>query len=160
MTFTECQKKGRDTVFCKNCGKEIGEAKFCQYCGTQNSDTPTQNDKDLFTRLKVSVNKIGYEKLLKYISLILGIISVIIRFLNNETQTVYNFLAQDDYLVISANGRNYILIALAIQIVLSFFFIKCAKQDNLPIAKKTYILPIVSVVVMVLAMVIKLPAPY
>lgn len=147
-------------MFCKNCGKEIGEAKFCQYCGNQNSDTPTQNDKDLFTRLKVSVNKIGYEKLLKYISLILGIISVIIRFLNNETQTVYNFLAQDDYLVISANGRNYILIALAIQIVLSFFFIKCAKQDNLPIAKKTYILPIVSVVVMILAMVIKLPAPY
>lgn len=147
-------------MFCKNCGKEIGEAKFCQYCGNQNSDTPTQNDKDLFTRLKVGVNKIGYEKLLKYISLILGIISVIIRFLNNETQTVYNFLAQDDYLVISANGRNYILIALAIQIVLSFFFIKCAKQDNIPIAKKTYILPIVSVVVMILAMVIKLPAPY
>lgn len=147
-------------MFCKNCGKEIGEAKFCQYCGSQNIDTPNQTGKDLFADFKNQINKIGYDKLVKSISLILGIISIIIRFLNNETQTVYHFLAQDDYLIINATGRNYILIALAIQIVLSAFLIKSAKQDKTPIAKKSYILPIVSVVVMILAMVIKLPAPY
>lgn len=147
-------------MFCKNCGKEIGEAKFCQYCGSSNDIGIKSDKKDFFGSIKQFIEKTGYDRLIKSTSLILGVISVIIRFLNNETQTVYHFLAQDDYLIISTNGRNYILIALAIQIVLSFFFIKCAKQDNVSIAKKTYILPIVSVVVMILAMVIKLPAPY
>lgn len=147
-------------MFCRNCGKEIGKVNFCQYCGSQNIDTAKQNEKDSFADLKNRIDKIDCDKLLKSISLILTAISVLIRFLNNETQTVYHFLAQDDYLIISETGRNCILIVLAIQIALSVILIKCAKKNETLIAKKSYILPIVSVVVMILAIFIKLPAPY
>lgn len=147
-------------MFCKNCGKEIGDAKFCQYCGGSNSQETLQNKKDWFADLKNLVAKTGYDKLLKLSSLILGAVSVIIRLLNNEVQTVYHLLAQDDYLIISTNGRNYILIALAIQILLSVFFIECAKKEKAPIAKKTYLLTVASLVIMILAIVLKIPAPY
>ena len=103
-------------MFCKNCRKDIGDAKFCQYCGNQNDSNPNATvnliQNDLFATIKDKIKQIGQVKLIKLTSIISTIINIIIRIVNNEIEVVYNFLAQDDYLVISESGRSYMLIVI------------------------------------------------
>lgn len=151
-------------MFCKNCGKDIGDAKFCQYCGSQNEGNPnvTVNliQNDLFTTIKDKIKQIGQGKLIKLISIISILINIIIRIVNNEIKVVYNFLAQDDYLVISESGRNYMLIVIALQTIISLFLYRNARKEETNISKNVIILFVISLVIQVLAMVLQLPAPY
>lgn len=57
-------------------------------------------------------------------------------------------------------AETVFLITLIINILLSVFLIKGAKNEKLPIAKKTYILMAGAIVIMILAMILRLPAPY
>lgn len=151
-------------MFCKNCGKDIGDAKFCQYCGNQNDSNPnvTVNliQNDLFATIKDKIKQIGQVKLIKLTSIISTIINIIIRIVNNEIEVVYNFLAQDDYLVISESGRSYMLIVIALQIIISLFLYRNAKKEQTNISMKVIALFVISLVIQVLAMVLRIPAPY
>lgn len=151
-------------MFCKNCGKDIGDAKFCPYCGSQNEGNPNVtvnlSQNYLFTTFKDKIKQIGQGKLIKLISIISIIINIIIRIVNNEIKVVYNFLAQDDYFVISESGRNYMLFVIALQIIISIFLYQNAKKEQTNISKNVIVLFVISLVIQVLTMVLQLPAPY
>ena len=151
-------------MFCKNCGKDIGDAKFCQYCGGSNDSTPNVivniSRNDLFATIKDKIKQIGQEKLIKVISIVAAAVSIIIRIVHNEIEVVYNFLAQDDYYVVSSTGRIYMLIVMALQVVLSLFLYKSAKNEQVKISKKTIIVFTIFLAIQVLAMILRIPAPY
>lgn len=152
-------------MYCKNCGKDIGDAKFCQYCGSQNEGNPnvTVNliQNDLFTTIKDKIKQIGQEVLIKFIAAIAVVINLIIRIANNEIEVVYSItFAQDDYFVVSQSGRNYMLIVCALQIIVSLFLFQNAKKEQNNISKKAIVLFVISLAVQVLAMTLRIPAPY
>lgn len=151
-------------MFCKNCGKDIGEAKFCQYCGSSNDDntniTVNLVQKDFIKTVKEKIALIGREKLIKLTAIIAAIINVIIRVANNEIEVVYSLLAQDDYFVVSDTGRKYMLIVIAIQVIVSALLYSNAKKSQIAISKKATILSVVSITVQLFAMLLRLPAPY
>ena len=151
-------------MYCKNCGKDIGDAKFCQYCGNQNDGNANVTVKligsDLFTTIEDKIKQIGHEKLIKLTLMLSTVINIILRILNNEIEVVYNFLAQDDYYVLSESGRNYILIVIALQIIISLFLYRNAKKAQTLISKKVIVLFVISLVIQVWVMVLRLPAPY
>lgn len=152
-------------VFCKNCGKEIGDAKFCQYCGSSNDHNATVTinlvQNDLFTTIKEKIMQIGHEKLIKLIAWISTIINLIIRVVKNEIEVVYSVTyAQDDYYVISESGRNYMLLVIALQIILSVFLYRNAKKKEIAVSKKVIVLSAILLGIQILAMVMRFPAPY
>ena len=151
-------------MFCKNCGKDIGDAKFCQYCGYSNDINPNTtanpNQNNLFTTIKDGINQIGYNKLIDFLSMISAIISIAIRIINNEIEVIYYFLAQDDYFVISESGRKYIIIVIALQTIITLFYFLCTKKEQIKNPTQTIVLFIVSLVIQILAMMLRIPAPY
>lgn len=152
-------------MFCQNCGKDMGGAKFCQYCGGSNDAPPSVTvnliQNDVFTTLRDKIKQIGQERLIKFIAVMAAVINVIIRIANNEIEVVYSVtFAQDDYLVLSESGRNYMLIVCALQIVISLFLFRNAKKEQTHISKKAIVLFVISLAIQVLAMVLRVPAPY
>lgn len=151
-------------MFCKNCGKDIGEAKFCQYCGSSNdvNNNITINlvQNDFIKTIKEKIVQIGQEKLIKLTAIIATIINVIIRVVNNEIEVVYSLLAQDDYFVVSDTGRTYMLIVIAIQVVLSTLLYSNAKKSQILISKKATVLSVILIAVQIFAILLRLPAPY
>ncbi len=104
--------------------------------------------------------QIGHEKLIKLIAWISTFINLIIRVVKNEIEVVYNFLAQDDYYVVSESGRNYMLLVFALQIILSAFVYRNAKKKEIVVSKKVIVLSVVLLAIQILAMVMRFPAPY
>ena len=151
-------------MYCKKCGKDIGEAKFCQYCGNSNDCTVGENvnspNNDFLTTIKNKIKEIGHEKLIKLIAFFSVVISVIIRIIHNEIETVYDILVQEDYFVVSDIGRKYMLFMVVVQCVLSAFLYTNAKKEQTIVSKKTVFLFAVSLAVQILAMVLRFPAPY
>ncbi len=154
-------------MFCRNCGKDIGDAKFCQYCGKPSGEESKNThwlQNELFigikNKIKQIIKGIGQEKLLNLIAWISAIMSIVIRIVNNEIKTVYDFLTQEDYFVVSENGRKYMLIIIVFQIVISLLLYGNAKKERINISKTTIVLFFVSLVIQILATVVKLPAPY
>lgn len=151
-------------MFCKNCGKDIGEARFCQFCGTasdgNNNITVNIVQNDFIKTFKDKVMQIGEEKLIKLTAIIATIINVIIRVVNNEIEVVYSLLTQDDYFVISDTGRIYMLMIIAIQIIASVLLYNNARKNQTVVSKKCVILSVTLVAVQIFVMLLRLPAPY
>ena len=151
-------------MFCKNCGKDIGDAKFCQHCGNSNESIPKitveVSQKDFFAVVKDKIKQIGQGKLLKVISIIAAIVNIVIRVVNNEIEVVYYALAQDDFFVLSEEGRKYMIIVIALQSVLALFLHSNARKENVIIPNSSRVIFVVSLIIQVLAMVLRLPAPY
>ena len=151
-------------MFCKNCGKDIGDANFCQYCGYSNDSNPniTVNliQKDLLETVKDKIKQIGHSKLIKIVAIISAIISVIIRIVSNEIEVVYYALAQDDYLVVSESGRKYMVILIALQAIITLFLFSNAKKEQIKNSRGTITLFIISLLIQILSMVLRFPAPY
>ncbi len=153
-------------MFCKNCGKDIGDAKFCQYCGSSNEEKQTNItvnliQEDFVKKIKEKIFEIGHEKLLKLTSLIATIISIIVRIAKNEIETVYGVvLTQDDYFVISDIGRKYMIVVILIQLAISVLLYNNAKKAQAIVSKKTLLLVAASIIIQIFAMILRLPAPY
>lgn len=151
-------------MYCKNCGKDIEDAKFCQYCGKPNNEnlnvTVNVIQKDLLTTVKGKIKQIGQGKLIKLITIIATIINIIIRIVNNEIKVVYSLLSQEDYFVVSEKGRTYMLIIIVLEIITTFCLYKNAKKDKTKISKGTFVLLVFSLIIQILAMLLQLPAPY
>lgn len=149
-------------MFCKNCGKDIGEARFCQFCGTpsdeSNNITVNVVQNDFIKTLGEKIAQIGQEKLITLIAIISTIINIIIRIANNEIVTVYSLLAQDDYFVISNTGRTYMLLVIVIQIITHILLYNNAKKNQSIVSKKSIALAIILIAIQVFAMLLKLPA--
>ncbi len=116
--------------------------------------------KHLFTTIKDKISQIGQNKLVKIITIIITIINMIVRRVNNEIKVVYSFLAQDDYFVVSEKGRTYMLIIIALHILITFCLCKSAKKEERKVSKGTTVLVIFSLIIQVLAMLLQIPAPY
>ena len=151
-------------MFCRNCGKDIGDAKFCQYCGKQKDGDSAITIKlvqsDFIKTAIKRIDAIGTDKLIASLAAVSAIISIIIRFLNTEILTVYHVFAEDDYFTISKRGRTSILVVVIIQTLISFLLYRNAKKAEGSIAKRSIILFIISLLIQIMAMILKFPAPY
>ncbi|MEG0367355.1 MAG: zinc ribbon domain-containing protein [Coprobacillus sp.] len=49
-------------MFCKQCGKEVGEAKFCPYCGTDQSQSDNQTTHQANAQDYQPIHEAGYEQ--------------------------------------------------------------------------------------------------
>lgn len=88
-------------MFCRKCGKEIGDSNFCSECGepvnSNSVHTQTVKVNEIFSMLFVKVKEIGHEKLLKLACALSTVINLIVRITNNSITVVYSALAQDDF---------------------------------------------------------------
>lgn len=151
-------------MFCRNCGQEIGDARFCRYCGTAADGTgngnTAGNQNNFFASLGNTVKKIGHGQLCNWLSVVFSGFGIVNRVLNNEIFTEFHILAQDDFLVISENGRTYGMIAVLLHSSLSAWLLWNAKKEQVSVPKKSFIVFALSLVIQVLAMTLRLPAPY
>jgi len=151
-------------MFCRKCGKEIGNSNFCSECGepVNCNSVQGQNEKlnEMLFALTEKVKTIGYEKLLKVVCALSTVINLIIRITNNSITVVYSALASDDYFCISEEGKQWTLIVLAIEIILTILLWLGAKKDKMPITKKGIIFVAVMLVIQLAIAFINVPAPY
>ena len=148
-------------MFCKNCGKDIGDAKFCQYCGFCNDNTPKSSGSVEFLKAaEEKIIKFGHNKVINIISGLFLIISLIIRIVNNEIDIVYVLFAQDDYYVISEGGRTAVIVLIAIQVISSVLLYIHARYKRISVSIGVVAFFLISVVIQILMISIRLPAPY
>lgn len=147
-------------MFCRKCGKEIGEVKFCPFCGEETEMNHSNAAyKGTAHEVMQKIRNFGQVKLINIISLFSALIGVIVRIKNNEIEVVYSALASDDYFVLSEQGKVAMLWIMAVQILLCGILYYDAKKTSY-IFKSDMVLAIVMLAVQVLAMVLRMPAPY
>lgn len=150
-------------MFCKNCGKEIGNDKFCQYCGYCNSKSSSSINFDLTALLKKgeeTIVKFGHDRLLTISSIFFMVVSVIIRIVCNEIEVVYTLFVSDDYYVMSEGGKIFLIVMMVIQVVFSVLLYIHARYKNIVIPAGLIVLFIVSIAIQLLMLFVKFPAPY
>lgn len=151
-------------MFCRKCGKEIGDSKFCSECGepviSNSVHRQTENLNEIFSTLTRKVKKIGHEKLLKVVCVLSTVINLIIRITNNSITVVYSALAQDDYYCISEEGKKWTLIVIAIEIALSILFWLDARKNQMPISKIGITFGAIMLLIQLAIAFINVPAPY
>ena len=151
-------------MFCRNCGKEIGDAKFCPHCGQISGiEAPVAKEEkfsDLLVILKKKIGKIGHERLIRIIACIATVINIIIRITENEIEVVRVALAYDDYYVISEDGKTKMLIVLGIHILAAVLLWYDGKKSSISVSKKTVIISLALLVIQIVAMLLRFPAPY
>ena len=152
-------------MYCRNCGKDIGDSKFCPECGTSSGDAPVNSQSfqigPVVESLKQKVKAFGHEKLFRIISGAAAAVNVAIRLFHNEIETEYSVtFAQDDYFVISEQGRTWMLVCFVVQLLLMGLTWYDAKKENIAVSKKTIILAAGLLLVQVVALMLKFPAPY
>lgn len=154
-------------MFCRNCGKDIGDSKFCPNCGQsaalETPAAPTGNTPDsLIKKIRV----IGHGRLMTLPSLAATAISIVIRLCNNELETVYSMLSSDDYFVLAESARGWILALMGLQILWDAFLLYDYKReaDEFPMAcdfpTGSVIGAIFLLAVQAAAMLLRFPAPY
>lgn len=149
-------------MFCKNCGKDIGDAKFCQYCGyCNNGDSNSMDLGSFFEKVRLKIKKIGHDRLINIVSLAFALLCLVIRIVNNEIVVVYHtLLVQDDYYAISESAIIYALVLMVVQVIISVFLYSDAKRQKVVIPKSIVVLSIISLLAQILMVFIKVPAPY
>ena len=152
-------------MFCKKCGKDIGDAKYCQYCGNCNDDTSkstisTDIFKDIVKFAGENITKFGHDRLINIISWLSMIISLIVRIVCNEIEVVYVLFVSDDYFVISEGGKAFVIVLMVIQALSSVLLYVHARYKSIVIPKRLIVLFIISLVIQILMISIRLPAPY
>lgn len=106
-------------MFCKKCGKDIGDAKFCPWCGqaTDEKEKTLSVLADFSFKEGVSVlfkkiEEFGYAKAWNCTTILATIAGLAVRVFSNNIKVKYyegmSWL-QDDYFAISENGRNIII---------------------------------------------------
>lgn len=152
-------------MYCKFCGKEIDEnVSFCQYCGGNIKGESTRsngiNIEDTVKNFKSLLEKLDFAKFMSVFSVVLFILSIIIRFTSQEVITVQYFLAYDDYYVLSASGKFWILFFVFIQAAVLFACNYFGKKHNKAIKMKYNILPLIAIIIEIILAFLQLPAPY
>ncbi|MBO4433474.1 MAG: zinc-ribbon domain-containing protein [Clostridia bacterium] len=151
-------------MFCKYCGKQIIEnSKFCQYCGNSLSYIETNGgnngDNSLISSHK-TVKKSEINQFSVLLSLTFLVFSFIVRFTMQELVTIRYFLAFDDCYVLTDTGRVLIIIFMAIQVLGLFYLRVLGINKNKPIKVSAYILLVVALIVEILLIIVRFPAPY
>ncbi len=153
-------------MFCKNCGSEIrDDVNFCPHCGygknTQDSAKGFEVDvSKLFQKLQSFLEKLDFSKLLKLSAVFVTAINILIRFCSNKIVTEYSLLAQDDYIVVSDSGKVWIWIITVLYALLCAGLVYWRKKKELSVERNAVIAVIAAVAVSVIAVVLRLPAPY
>ena len=173
-------------MFCRFCGKEIENVKYCPHCGKSvdkvslNADTVNK----AVANVKKTALAVGYNRLFMLTSVIGTVVNVIIRICNNEITTVRVALAQDDYYRLSGPGRVWSVVIVLIQLLIYAALWYDTKKrvnrssvseddhlktelngketgsESCEIAKKSYIIAGILLVIQVAVMLISIPAPY
>ena len=151
-------------MFCKYCGKQIIEnSKFCQYCGNSLSYIETNGgnngDNSLISSHK-TVKKSEINQFSVLLSLTFLVFSFIVRFTMQELVTIRYFLAFDDCYVLTDTGRVLLILFMAIQVLGLFYLRVLGINKNKPIKVSAYILLVVALIVEILLIIVRFPAPY
>ena len=149
-------------MFCRKCGKEIGDAKFCSFCG-EPTEIEAKSDFDINRTAQVILEKVrtfGHVKLSYIISLVCAAIGIWIRIQNNVVEVVYSALASVDYFVLSEQGKTWMLFVIVLQVLFCGIILYDARKTGVDAWRKGVSCAIAMLVVQILAMTLRLPAPY
>ena len=152
-------------MFCKFCGKEINEnVSYCQHCGGdikgENKPSSGINTENFINNFKSLVEKLNFAKFISIFSILFFVMSIIIRFTSQEVITVQHFLAYDDYYVLSSNGRFWIIFFIIIQSVVLFACNHFGKKYDKAVKFKNNIFSIIAIIIEIILVFLKIPAPY
>jgi len=148
-------------MFCANCGKEIGDAKFCQYCGNptnsvqQKTENPAQKVQPAPS--KNSTNAKSYGSFINLISLCGAMVSILIRIIHNTEEEIWDIFSSEISYIVSETGRNYMITVMVVQGILSALFYTLAKTARVKVPGKVCIWMIVSLIIQVVAMLLRVP---
>lgn len=149
-------------MFCPKCGQEINDGtNFCPNCGFDRNGIRSNGIAGtVMEKLDAIFNRYDSGWIIKRISIILTVVSVVLRVIFNEITTQYYALAQDDYFAISDTGKSLIIalcIAAALLSVGIFFY---CKIRNLSVENKSLIPAAVGILLSILFVIIRIPAPW
>ena len=157
-------------MFCKKCGKDIGDAKFCPWCGqaTDEKEKTLSVLADFSFKNGVSVlfkkiEQFGYAKAWNCTTILATIAGLAVRVFSNDIKVKYyegmSWL-QDDYFAISENGRNTIICIMVAELLLSLLLRFLDKKGETTIKKCQYILLGISLLLQIGMITIQFPAPW
>lgn len=153
-------------MFCRSCGKEIREdANFCPHCGHRERGDMQKaavqiNVTGMMQKINALIGKIGFSKLVAILSSVTAVVNVLIRICSNEIVTEYSLLAQDDFLVITDAGRTWILVITALYAIMSVGMLYLRKKEGEALEHKSLLIMAAAVVVSLLVLFLRIPAPY
>lgn len=151
-------------MYCRNCGKELDEGAFCKYCGepTQAGVTKKENVSflEILMNIRERIRVFGHDRLINIFSWLAAAVGVINRIIHNEIETVYYFLAQDDYFILAEESRGLATAVIGMQTVLCGLLLADVWTRKIWISKGAYVSVVITLLIQLGAMLLRIPAPY
>lgn len=151
-------------MYCRKCGKEIEEDAFCKYCGEAAQKDMSRDNGFSFSetlmKIREKIRVFGHEKLSNIVSWIAAVLGVANRIMHNEIEVVYSVLAQDDYYVLAEESREFAITIIGIQIILCGLLIYDVNKRKIWVGKGMYISFIITLLIQIVALTLRMPAPY
>lgn len=149
-------------MYCRNCGKEIGEDSFCKFCGEPTQAGAARKDKinfmEHFESVREKIRVFGHDRLIHILSWLAAAVGVINRFMHNEIETVYVALAQDDYYVLAAESSGFAQTIIWIQVVICGLLCADVWSRKIWISKGAYVSFVVTLLIQLGALLLRIPA--
>lgn len=152
-------------MFCTNCGKEMNpNGKFCLHCGHKLDDdtaipqnVPVQNNAPVTFWGNLCQFSIDY--IVSVLTTVATIINAVIVFVHNEIYTQYELLYQEDWIVLSEQGKELIYTVTGIYALVSILMMFFMSRQQSPKTSTVIKMVIFSAIFIILTS-FKVPAPY
>lgn len=154
-------------MFCKHCGKDIGDAKFCPYCGkTDNEPTTTPSAVQInIPALRWGWKDTNPSKAIGITGFGAMVINIILRLYHSTKVPYYTDIINQYYWhqpdgyknVLSASGKPWMIGVMVLQAVITVFFFYQASIHKKRVSGKAIVGALAFLAVQILAMLIVLP---